>query len=83
MFGITKEKELLETWMRFIVIILVFALFSYLLMVISGNKDKPMRDIIIMSFGSISAAMGMIISYVFPSHKKDKDNKKDKSFTAL
>ena len=78
-----EKKEGLETWMRFVVIVLMFIIFSYLLVVISGDEDLPMRDIIIMAFGSISAAMGMIISYVFPSHKKDKDDKKNKQFTVL
>lgn len=78
-----EKKEWLEALMRFVVIGFVFFIFSYLLIVISGDKDLPMRDIIIMAFGSISGAIGTIIIYVFPNHKKDKNDKKDKHFTAL
>jgi hypothetical protein len=69
----TKIKDLFMYLLGAMIAVGTFALIILLILVVIKNPDSPLKDVLIMSIGSIQAAFGLVVGYFYGSSKGSAD----------
>lgn len=69
----TKIKDLFMYLLGSLIAVGTFALIVLMILVVIKNPESPLKDVLIMSIGSIQAAFGLVVGYFYGSSKGSAD----------
>lgn len=69
----TKGKELFMYILGALIAVGTFVLIGMLVVVVLKNPDTPLKDVLVMSIGSLLAAFAGVVNYFYGSSKGSAD----------